>query len=168
MPYLWEPFWRELCGHRFDCESLLEKRQNKLIMHHLCHFLLYQVLSYTVTNMYDLTAKTRDFRDAMFNSTLPWQMIDSAAGRVSVIRCVLICIKLLVYPITIQSEVSLMFSAGLQLVFVSRSKVFELKFWERKIFVQVVKPCRWTKSFSQLVILPSARPWIKPLTFKRE
>lgn len=78
--------------------------------------------------MYDLTAKTRDFRDAMFNSTLPWQMIDSAAGRVSVIRCVLICIKLLVYPITIQSEVSLMFSAGLQLVFVSRSKVFELKF----------------------------------------
>lgn len=39
--------------------------------------------------MSDLTAKTRDFRDAMFDSTVPWQMIDSAAGRVSVIRCVI-------------------------------------------------------------------------------
>ena len=33
-----------------------------------------------------LTQKTRAFRDAMFNSTLPWQLIDSAAGRVSVLK----------------------------------------------------------------------------------
>ena len=62
-------------------------------MHQLCHFLLFQVLSYTVSNLSELTAKTRDFRDAMFDSTMPWQMIDSAAGRVSVIRCVIIYIR---------------------------------------------------------------------------
>ncbi|XP_078352684.1 non-lysosomal glucosylceramidase-like [Oculina patagonica] len=45
-----------------------------------------EVLNYTVTNMDTLTVKTRAFRDAMFDSKLPWQMIDSAAGRVSVIR----------------------------------------------------------------------------------
>lgn len=51
--------------------------------------LMFQVLTYTTANMNTLTVKTRAFRDAMFNSTLPWQMIDSAAGRVSVIRCVI-------------------------------------------------------------------------------
>ena len=33
---------------------------------------------------------TRVFRNAMFDSTLPWQMIDSAAGRLSVVRWVII------------------------------------------------------------------------------
>ncbi|XP_065838479.1 non-lysosomal glucosylceramidase-like isoform X2 [Oscarella lobularis] len=44
------------------------------------------VLDYTVTNVAALTDKTRAFQDAMFNSTLPWQLIDSAAGRVSVLN----------------------------------------------------------------------------------
>ena len=45
-----------------------------------------QVLEYTVSNLQELSSNTYAFRDAMFNSTLPWQLVDSAAGRVSVIR----------------------------------------------------------------------------------
>eukprot|EP00118_Oscarella_pearsei_P025243 m.307818 g.307818 ORF g.307818 m.307818 type:complete len:1014 (+) comp42860_c0_seq1:626-3667(+) len=45
-----------------------------------------EVLAYSVSNLEMLTTKTRAFRDAMFNSTLPWQLIDSAAGRVSVLN----------------------------------------------------------------------------------
>ena len=51
--------------------------------------------------MSDLTTKTRDFRDAMFDSTVPWQMIDSAAGRVSVIRYVIHVNKILIQSIII-------------------------------------------------------------------
>jgi uncharacterized protein (DUF608 family) len=45
-----------------------------------------EVLEYTQTNLTTLTAQTRMFRDAMFNSTLPWQLIDSAAARMMVLR----------------------------------------------------------------------------------
>ncbi|XP_065838612.1 non-lysosomal glucosylceramidase-like isoform X2 [Oscarella lobularis] len=45
-----------------------------------------KVLDYAVTNVVALASRTRAFRDAMFNSTLPWQLIDSAAGRVSVLN----------------------------------------------------------------------------------
>ncbi|RMX49544.1 hypothetical protein pdam_00017453 [Pocillopora damicornis] len=44
------------------------------------------VLYYTTANLEPLTLSTRVFRNAMFDSTLPWQMIDSAAGRLSVVR----------------------------------------------------------------------------------
>ena len=37
-------------------------------------------------NIGKLTRMTRVFRDAMFDSTLPWFLIDSAAARVSVLR----------------------------------------------------------------------------------
>ena len=37
-------------------------------------------------NMSYLTTATRNLRDAMYNSTLPWQVIDTAAGRISVPR----------------------------------------------------------------------------------
>ncbi|XP_031550848.1 uncharacterized protein LOC116288218 [Actinia tenebrosa] len=45
-----------------------------------------EVLIYTKENFDYLTSKTRDFRDSMFDATLPWQLIDSAAGRVSVLK----------------------------------------------------------------------------------
>ncbi|XP_065657388.1 non-lysosomal glucosylceramidase isoform X2 [Hydra vulgaris] len=44
------------------------------------------VINYTVTHLADLRKLTYNFRDSMFNSTLPWQLIDSAAGRVSVLN----------------------------------------------------------------------------------
>ena len=96
VPYMCGPFERELDARRFDCcKNLIVEHASPL------PFPLFQVLSYTVTNMSDLTAKTRDFRDAMFDSTVPWQMIDSAAGRVSVIRCVIHGNKILVQSIII-------------------------------------------------------------------
>ena len=49
---------------------------------------VFQVLYYTTANLESLTLSTRVFRNAMFDSTLPWQMIDSAAGRLSVVRWV--------------------------------------------------------------------------------
>jgi len=45
-----------------------------------------QVLEYTRDSLDRLRKATYAFRDAMFNSTLPWQLIDSAAGRVSVLN----------------------------------------------------------------------------------
>ena len=51
---------------------------------------VFQVLYYTTANLESLTLSTRVFRNAMFDSTLPWQMIDSAAGRLSVVRWVII------------------------------------------------------------------------------
>ncbi|CAH3116002.1 unnamed protein product, partial [Pocillopora meandrina] len=45
-----------------------------------------EVLYYTTANLESLTLSTRVFRNAMFDSTLPWQIIDSAAGRLSVVR----------------------------------------------------------------------------------
>ena len=50
------------------------------------HYIIEQVLEYTVSNLQELSANTYAFRDAMFDSSLPWQLVDSAAGRVSVIR----------------------------------------------------------------------------------
>lgn len=44
------------------------------------------MLEYTVSNLQELSLNTYAFRDAMFDSSLPWQLVDSAAGRVSVIR----------------------------------------------------------------------------------
>ncbi|XP_065909541.1 non-lysosomal glucosylceramidase-like [Dysidea avara] len=44
------------------------------------------VLNYTVQNFQGLSTSTYGFRDAMFETSLPWQLVDSAAGRVSVIR----------------------------------------------------------------------------------
>jgi len=45
-----------------------------------------QVLNYAVQNFQGLSTSTYAFRDAMFETSLPWQLVDSAAGRVSVIR----------------------------------------------------------------------------------
>ncbi|XP_028403641.1 uncharacterized protein LOC114526285 [Dendronephthya gigantea] len=45
-----------------------------------------EVISHTGQNIGSFTTMTRQFRDAMFESSLPWQLIDSAAGRVSVPR----------------------------------------------------------------------------------
>lgn len=45
-----------------------------------------EVLEYTRDNLPRLVQETRDFRDAMFNSSLPWQLVDSAAGRIVPIR----------------------------------------------------------------------------------
>ena len=50
---------------------------------------VFQVLYYTTANLESLTLSTRVFRNAMFDSTLPWQMVDSAAGRLSVVRWVI-------------------------------------------------------------------------------
>eukprot|EP00117_Sycon_ciliatum_P030672 scpid21673/ scgid5143/ Non-lysosomal glucosylceramidase; Beta-glucocerebrosidase 2; Glucosylceramidase 2 len=44
------------------------------------------LLKYTHDQIDDLRLLTMAFRDCMFDSTLPWQLIDSAAGRVSPIR----------------------------------------------------------------------------------
>lgn len=44
------------------------------------------MLEYTVSNLQELSTNTYAFRDAMFDTSLPWQLVDSAAGRVSVIR----------------------------------------------------------------------------------
>ena len=44
------------------------------------------MLKYTVSNLQELSTNTCAFHDAMFDSSLPWQLVDSAAGRVSVIR----------------------------------------------------------------------------------
>jgi len=105
-----------------------------------------------------LTTATRKFRDDMFDSTLPWQMIDSAAGRVSVIRCVIIYITLPVHPITVQSGILLTFSAVGQLVFTGgRKKILKLKFWKRKN-VPLAGQTKQEKSSSQLVNLPVHGP----------
>ncbi|PFX22524.1 hypothetical protein AWC38_SpisGene12961 [Stylophora pistillata] len=45
-----------------------------------------EVLCYTTANLGFLTSLTRNFMNAMFDSTLPWQIIDSAAGRLSPLR----------------------------------------------------------------------------------
>ncbi|KXJ22379.1 uncharacterized protein LOC110252569 [Exaiptasia diaphana] len=45
-----------------------------------------EVLTYTAVNLDNLTSFTRSFRDSMFEATLPWQLIDSAAGRISVLK----------------------------------------------------------------------------------
>ncbi len=45
-----------------------------------------EVLEYTRDNSARLVAETRDFRDAMFNTSLPWQLVDSCAGRIAPIR----------------------------------------------------------------------------------
>ena len=50
------------------------------------NFVIEQVLEYTVNNLQELSVNTYAFRDAMFDSSLPWQLLDSAAGRVSIIR----------------------------------------------------------------------------------
>ena len=81
-----------------------------------------------------LAAKTRNFRDDMFDSSLPWQMIDSAAGRVSVIRCVIIYITLPVHPITLQSGISLTFFSRRATSFHMWAKLFELEVLEKKNF----------------------------------
>ena len=52
----------------------------------VCYIIIKQVLEYTVSNLQELSTNTYTFRDAMFDSSLPWQLVDSAAGRVSVIR----------------------------------------------------------------------------------
>lgn len=44
------------------------------------------VLDYAVANVDNLLASTRLFRDSVYNSTLPWQVLDSAAPRASVLR----------------------------------------------------------------------------------
>ena len=46
----------------------------------------FQAVDYTQKNLGNLRNLTYKFRDAMFNTTLPWQLIDSAAGRVSVLK----------------------------------------------------------------------------------
>ncbi|XP_032237867.2 uncharacterized protein LOC5512611 [Nematostella vectensis] len=45
-----------------------------------------EVLFYSTSNLKDLQTKTRAFRDSMFDTSLPWQLVDSAAGRVSVLK----------------------------------------------------------------------------------
>ncbi|XP_062522420.1 non-lysosomal glucosylceramidase-like [Corticium candelabrum] len=45
-----------------------------------------EVLDYTQTNFAMLVAQTRMLRDAMYKSTLPWQVVDSAAARMMVFR----------------------------------------------------------------------------------
>ncbi|XP_046842909.1 uncharacterized protein LOC124436960 [Xenia sp. Carnegie-2017] len=47
---------------------------------------VHEVVTYTGSNLGRLTTLTRTFRDCMYDSTLPWHMVDSAAGRLSVIR----------------------------------------------------------------------------------
>lgn len=48
--------------------------------------ILFQVLEYVSSNLLRLRTTTYNFRNAMFESFLPWQLIDSAAGRVSVLK----------------------------------------------------------------------------------
>eukprot|EP00794_Sanderia_malayensis_P007677 gene7677-8513_t len=45
-----------------------------------------EVLEYAATNYSRLYASTIKFRDAMFNTTIAWQFVDSAANRVSVLN----------------------------------------------------------------------------------
>ncbi len=45
-----------------------------------------QVVSHTGQHIGKLSRMTRVFRDGMFDSIVPWHMIDSAAARVSVLR----------------------------------------------------------------------------------
>lgn len=65
--------------------STIEDVCHVTVMNLVC-YVIEQVLQYTVDNLQGLSTNTYAFRDAMFDSSLPWQLVDSAAGRVSVIR----------------------------------------------------------------------------------
>ena len=46
----------------------------------------YQVLNYVAVNYTNLQTKTIKFRDSMFDTTLAWQIVDSAANRVALLK----------------------------------------------------------------------------------
>ena len=47
---------------------------------------------YVAANITQLTNITRTYRDIMFRSTVPPQLLDSAAGRVAVLRSPTMCV----------------------------------------------------------------------------
>ena len=77
----------------------------------------FQVLEYVAlkyTNLYTLTTR---FRDAMFNTTISWQMVDSAASRVALLKYVTVYFLSLVFYILLVHYLLTVFSLSITLIF---------------------------------------------------